>query len=64
MNVRFYTFLLAALIGLSGLQLAEAKNKQPRIQHVSGHTVKKAKKYKPGKYKAHKQKKAKWGRNR
>jgi hypothetical protein len=44
--VRIYTILLAALIGLSGLQLAEAKTKHPKPQHSSSHKGKKAKKYK------------------
>jgi hypothetical protein len=70
--VRFSTLLLAALIGFSSFQLAEAKQKKPKIQHVSQRKIKKGKKpkkfktakFKPGKYKTPKQKKpkkTKWG---
>ena len=31
--MKFYTVLLATLIGLSGFQLAEAKTKHPKSQH-------------------------------
>lgn len=33
--MKFYTILLAAVIGLSSFQLAEAKTKQPKPQHSS-----------------------------
>ena len=70
--MRFSTLLLAALIGFSSFQPAEAKEKKPKIQHVSQRKIKKGKKpkkfktakYKPGKYKTPKQKKpkkTKWG---
>jgi hypothetical protein len=38
--VKFYTVLLAALIGLSGFQMAEAKTKHPKSQHSSSHKIK------------------------
>lgn len=33
--MKFYTVLLAGLIGWSSLQLAEAKTKHPKAQHSS-----------------------------
>ena len=62
--MKLITLLLAASIGLSSIQLAEAKNKPQHVSQRKGKKAKKAKKYKPGKYKAAKQKKpkkAKWG---
>jgi hypothetical protein len=58
--VRFITLVLALLVGLSGFQLAEAKTRSQKTAHSH---QRKAKKYKPGKYKVAKQKKhkAKWG---
>jgi len=51
--VRFYTFLLAALIGLGGLQLAEAKTKtkHQKVHHANVHKKIKTKKYKHPKVK-------------
>jgi hypothetical protein len=53
MPVRIYTILLAALIGLSGFQLAEAKTQHPKPQHSSSRKVKN-KKVKKTKVKHHK----------
>ena len=43
MFVRFYTILLAGLVGLSGLQMAEAKTNHPKPHHASSHRVKNTK---------------------
>jgi len=47
--VRIYTILLAALIGLSGFQLAEAKTKHPKTHSSSSHKGKKVKKHRHSK---------------
>jgi len=47
--VKFYTILLAALIGLSSMQMAEAKTKHPKPQHSSSKV--KHKKFKKTKFK-------------
>jgi hypothetical protein len=63
--VRFRTVLLAALIGLCSLSVAQAKKHAPKYSHNNGH-YKKPKKFKRGKFKTPKQKKmkAKWGAKR
>ena len=63
--MRFRTLLLAALIGLCSLSVAQAKKHAPKYSHGKGH-YKKPKKFKPGKFKTPKQKKmkAKWGAKR
>jgi hypothetical protein len=38
--VKFYTVLLAALIGLSSFQMAEAKTKHPKSQHSTSRSKK------------------------
>jgi hypothetical protein len=62
--VRFRTLLLAALIGLCSLSVAQAKKQA--VKYNNGH-YKKPKKLKRGKFKTPKQKKmkkAKWGAKR
>jgi hypothetical protein len=59
--VRFRTLLVAALIGLCSLSVAQAKKQAPK--YSQGH-YKKPKKFKRGKFKTPKQKKmkkSKWG---
>jgi hypothetical protein len=48
--VRFYTILLAAVIGVGSFQIAEAKTKHPKPQHSSSHRIKN-KKFKKAKFK-------------
>jgi hypothetical protein len=63
MTVRFRTLLLAALIGLFSLSVAQAK-KHPAQYHAKNTHYKKPKKNKRGKFKTPKQKKmkkSKWG---
>jgi len=62
--VRFCALLVVIFIALSGFQTAEARNRSDQVHNASQQYLKKAKKYKPGKYKAPKHKKAKkakWG---
>ena len=47
--MKFYTILLAVLIGLSSFQMAEAKTKHPKSQHSSSKI--KHKKFKKAKVK-------------
>jgi len=79
-SVRFLTLLLAALIGMGGISLAEARQHKPKAGHFNTKKPKqgkapkqhkpgkfkagKAPKYKAAKYKAPKQKKFKQPKNK